>query len=84
MNRIAVVQFIYCCPQNFSTQYKKLMKEFKKAKCTILELDECILRNYFGRFENRFVSDKPFRCSKCREIRDFDGVRVTIKYEIPR
>jgi hypothetical protein len=73
--RIATTQFIYCCPQKFSTLYRKTIKEFKKTKCVILELNEEILPCYF--------SPRKSLCSKCREHKSLDGVRVTIKYEIP-
>ena len=82
MNKTGVLQFIYCCPFKFATAYKKVLKEFKKGKCEILEMTEEIIPNHYIPYGNRFVNDRSTKCSKCRGIKTFSGIRVTIKYEI--
>jgi hypothetical protein len=74
MSNKGVVQFIYCCPENFAKKYRKLAKLLKKTECTIDSVNEEILKNHYSWYKTR--------CKFCRQREDPDGIKVTVKYEI--
>lgn len=81
MSKIGVLQFIYCCPSNFTTQYRKVIKSLKKDKCVLLKMEEEVVPNYFSFSKN---SLRAILCGKCRRFKGSEGIRVTVTYGVPK
>ena len=83
--RQGTTQFFYCCPMNFTTQFKKVTASLKKQKGNLLSLTEepgvkpgwVTNAKQYGFHAKCIKDDRKMQNMK-------DVMRCTITYEVPK